>query len=609
MKFHSRLLALVLACSGCSSLLAQSETYGAQWLTYNNGLDSQRFSPLRQINTENAAALGEVCRVQIDGPTSFHAGLIVSEGVIYTATANETVALDASSCAVIWKYDYLPEEERCGGSTRGVALHNGRIFRGTCDGRLIALDAKSGELLWKNVIAEPDLGESTSAAPLAWQNVIYMGIAGSELGARGRVMAYDAITGHELWRFNTIPMGDEVGADTWQREGTAKTGGGGVWGAMSLDVSTGELFVPVGNPWPDIDIGYRPGENLFTNSIVVLDAFTGKLKWWHQVSPADWKDLDLVAAPVLYRADGARDFMAIGGKDGYVTLVDRDSKEVVFRTPVTTVEEIHAKPSTEGSRMCPGYAGGVEWNGPALDKLNNNLIVGAVDICFIVTLVEGTVYKAGEANFGGLVAPDGEATGWVTALDMLTGEVRWQHHADFPVTAGVTPTAGGVTFTGDLGGNLFVFDSASGKILHQVDVGGAMAGGVVTYEISGKQYLAFAAGNISRNAFGDVGLPSVVIMTLNPEAPATALDATSISNASGQAAGRRLYSQVCASCHGTDGNFIADKRLGNLVARMSLEDTMALIKDPKAPMPKLYPELIDEQSVEAVARFVLEELR
>lgn len=609
MKFHSRLLVLVLACSGCSSLLAQSETYGAQWLTYNNGLDSQRFSSLRQINTENAGELGEVCRVQIDGPTSFHAGLIVSEGVIYTATANETVALDASSCAVIWKYDYLPEEERCGGSTRGVALHNGRIFRGTCDGRLIALDAKSGALLWKNVIAEPDLGESTSAAPLAWQNVVYMGIAGSELGARGRVMAYDAITGHELWRFNTIPMGDEVGADTWQREGTAKTGGGGVWGAMSLDVSNGELFVPVGNPWPDIDIGYRPGENLFTNSIVVLDAFTGKLKWWHQVSPADWKDLDLVAAPVLYRADGARDFMAIGGKDGYVTLVDRDSKEVVFRTPVTTVEEIYDKPSTEGSRMCPGYAGGVEWNGPALDKLNNNLIVGAVDICFIVTLVEGTVYKAGEANFGGLVAPDGEATGWVTALDMLTGEVRWQHHADFPVTAGVTPTAGGVTFTGDLGGNLFVFDSATGKILHQADVGGAMAGGVVTYEIDGKQYLTFAAGNISRNAFGDVGLPSVVVMTLNPEAPATALDATSISNASGLAAGRRLYSQVCASCHGTDGNFISDKRLGNLAARMSLEDTMALIKDPKAPMPKLYPELIDEQSVEAVARFVLEELR
>jgi hypothetical protein len=162
--------------------------------------------------------------VQLDGPTSFHGGLIVNEGVIYTATARETVALDARSCSVLWTYDYTPEEERCGGSTRGVTVHNGRVFRGTCDGRFIALDATTGELLWKNVIAEPDLGESTSAVPLAWQNLVFMGIAGSELGARGRVMAYDAVTGQELWRFHTIPMGDDVGAETWERPGTAKTG-------------------------------------------------------------------------------------------------------------------------------------------------------------------------------------------------------------------------------------------------------------------------------------------------------------------------------------------------------------------------------------------------
>lgn len=609
MHTASRTVAALLLFASCSGLQAQNTSFGAQWLTYNNGLDAQRFSPLRQITADNASQLGEVCRVQIDGPTSFHGGLIVNEGVIYTATARETVALDARFCAVLWTYDYTPEEERCGGSTRGVAVHNGRVFRGTCDGRFIALDARTGELLWKNVIAEPDLGESTSAVPLAWQNLVFMGIAGSELGARGRVMAYDAVTGQELWRFHTIPMGDDVGAETWERPGTAKTGGGGVWGAMSLDVSNGELFVPVGNPWPDIDIGYRPGSNLFTNSIVILDAFSGQLKWWHQVSPSDWKDLDLVAAPVLYRADGARDFMAIGGKDGYVTLVDRDTHEVVFRTPVTTVEDIYDKPSTEGSRMCPGYAGGVEWNGPAMDKRNDTLIVGAVDICFIVTLVEGTVYKAGEANFGGMVAPDGPATGWVTALDMLTGAIKWQHHADFPVVAGVTPTAGGVTFTGDLGGNFFVFDSASGNIVHQTDVGGAMAGGVVTYEIDGKQYVAMAAGNISRNAFGDVGLPSVVIMTLDPESPATTLDATTMQDGSGLANGRRLYSQVCASCHGTDGNFIADKRLGNLAARMTPDAAMAVIKQPKAPMPVLFPDLISEQDVADVTRFIFDELR
>ncbi len=609
MTTKKALLATILSASISTLALAQSAAVGAQWLTYNNGLDSQRFSSLKQINTQNATQLGQVCKVQIDGPTSFHGGLIVSDGVIYTATARETVAVNASSCEVIWKYDYQPEDERYGGSSRGVALHNGRVFRGTCDGRLIALDAKNGQLLWKNQIANPALGESTSAAPLAWQNVIYMGIAGSELGVRGRVMAYDAVSGHELWRFNTIPMGNETGAETWTRAGTAKTGGGGIWGAMSLDVSTGELFVSVGNPWPDIDIGYRPGKNLFTNSTVVLDASTGNLKWWYQVSPSDWKDLDLVAAPVLYRVEGGRDLMAIGGKDGYVTVVDRDTKKAVFRTPVTTVEDIYKKPSREGSRMCPGYAGGVEWNGPALDRLNGALITGAVDVCFKVTLGDGTVYKPGEANFGGMVEPAGDATGWVTAIDSLTGAVRWKYHAEKPVVSGITPTAGGVTFAGDLAGNFLVFDSKSGAVLNKMNIGGAMAGGLVTYELGGKQYVAFAAGNISRNAFGDVGLPSVMIMTLNPGAPAKAVGATGASASSGIANGRRLYSQVCASCHGTDGNFIADKKLGTLAKRMDNAAASAVIKNPKSPMPKLYPELINEQSVADVTRFLFEELQ
>ena len=589
------------------SVSAQEATPGAEWLTYNRSLDGHRFSPLKQITVDNADQLGEVCRVQIDGPASFHAGLIVDDGVIYTDTARQTVALDATTCRLRWKFDYQPEEERCGGSNRGLALLNGRLFRGTCDGRFIALDAATGKLLWKNVIAAPRLGEASSAVPLAWQNMVFMGIAGSESGIRGRVMAYDATTGKELWRFHTIPMGDETGANTWKRKGTAKTGGGGVWGAMSLDVTTGELLVPVGNPWPDIDIGYRPGENLFTDSIVVLDALTGKLKWWYQVSPKDWMDLDLAAAPVIYRADGARDYLVIGGKDGYVTAVDRDTHKKLWRTPVTTIEDIYKKPSREGSRMCPGYAGGVEWNGPALDKKNNNLIVGAVDICFLVTLGD-TNYKAGQLNFGGNIEPVGEYTGWVTALDSVSGTVRWKYHAEKPVTAGVTPTAGGVTFTGDLAGNFLVFNSKNGDVLLKKDVGGAMAGGVVTYETGGKQYVAVASGNISRNAFGDVGFPSVVIMTLNPGAPPTALNVATAVAAGGLANGRRLFNQVCASCHGNDGNLIADRKLSDLSKRMSLEETIAIIKNPKDPMPKLWPDLINEQSVMDVARFIRDEL-
>jgi alcohol dehydrogenase (cytochrome c) len=597
------------------TLQAQEATPGSQWLSYNNRLDGQRYSPLKQITSANLAQLGEVCRVQIDGPTSFHAGFVVIDGLLYTGTGRETVAIDAATCAVRWKYEYRPDDERCAGSNRGVAVMNGRVFRGTCDGRLIALDAATGRLLWKNVIAKPALGEATSAAPLAWQGVVYMGVAGSELGVRGRVMAYDAQSGQELWRFNTIPMGRETGAETWKKPETAKTGGGGIWGAMSLDVSTGELFVSVGNPWPDIDKDYRPGNNLFTDSVVVLDARTGALKWWHQLAPGDWMDLDITAAAVLYRDSQIRDLLVIGGKDGYVTAVDRDTHKRVFRTAVTTINPAPDKPSREGLRMCPGYAGGVEWNGPALDPVNKALITGSVDVCFKVTLGKSK-YEAGAADFGGTIEPDGPATGWVTALDSETGAVRWKYHADKPVVAGVTPTAAGITFTGDLAGNLLVFNSKSGELLLKKPVGGAMAGGVVSYELGGKQYLAFAAGNISRNAFGDLGMPSVVIMTLNPERgaaiPAMPSRVSAASAGSGPpsiGAGRRLYSQVCASCHGPDGGMVADHKLGNLAARRDLASTIAYIKDPKAPMPRMYPDLLNEQSILDVAQYIHEELR
>ncbi len=339
----------------------------------------------------------------------YHSGLVVVDGVIYTNTGRETVALDATTCAVRWKVSHTSEEGSYSPSSRGLAVMGGRVFRGTGDTRLIALDAATGKLLWKNVIGDPGLGEGASAAPLAWQGVVYMGIAGSELGVRGRVMAFDAATGKELWRFNTIPMGNETGADTWKRKESAKTGGGGVWGAMSLDVTTGELFVPVGNPWPDIDMGYRPGDNLFTDSVVVLDARTGALKWWHQVAPADWQDLDMVAAPVLYRDSRIRDLVVIAGKDGYVTALDRDTRKVVFRTPVTTVEHIYRKPTPrrleDVSRAMP-----VAWNGmvPGLDLANKLLVVGAVDVCFMVKLGK-TEYVPGQASFGGTIEPVGRS--------------------------------------------------------------------------------------------------------------------------------------------------------------------------------------------------------
>jgi mono/diheme cytochrome c family protein len=262
-------------------------------------------------------------------------------------------------------------------------------------------------------------------------------------------------------------------------------------------------------------------------------------------------------------------------------------------------------------RTCPGYAGGVEWNGPALDRLNNTLITGAVDACFNVE-VGTTKYAAGQAVFGGQIEPVGSTTGWITAVDSETGAVRWKYHAEKPVVAGITPTAGGVTFAGDLAGNLFVFNSKSGELLNKIQTRGALAGGLVTYEAGGKQYVAFANGNVSRNAFGALGIPSVVIMTLNPKpvagASPPAAGASSSARAPGGAAnvpaGRKLYSQVCVSCHGPDGKMLADHNLTTLKARKDLKATVAYIKDPKAPMPKLYPDLLRDQDILDVAAYI-----
>jgi alcohol dehydrogenase (cytochrome c) len=604
------LLTIAALIGGSPRVLAAPEVsaqshLGQQWPGYNAKLNGQRFSSLDQIKTDNATRLGEVCRVQIDGPTSFTAGLVVVDGTIFTATSTVTVALDATTCAMRWKFSYTADEGEQPPSNRGVAVLDGRVFRGTADGRLIAIDAATGKLLWKDVVGDPRLGESLAAAPLAWQGIVYEGVAGGELGVKGRVMAYDAATGRELWRFDTIPTGNQVGAKSWKNPKTAKTGGGAVWGAFSLDVTTGELFVPVGNPWPTITGPYRPGDNLFTSSLVVLDAQTGALKWWHQLVPHDGRDSDLASPPVLYRDSKIRDLVAFAGKDGYVQAIDRDSHEVLFHVPVTTIENEGAAVTAAGIHICPGFGGGVEWNGPALDTLNHTLVTGSVDWC--MTLGSAPLeYKAGEHEIGATIKPDPAASGWVVAVDSETGAVRWRYHADKPVIAGITPTAGGVTFTGDTGGNFIVLDSKTGALLNKVNTGGALAGGVVTYEISGKQYVAIASGNVSRMTFGELGLPSVVVMALGANSADSRGAATS-SIAIGTAdavQGHTLYTRICAVCHGTNGNSISGHNLTTLSARRDLASTIAFIKSPAAPMPKLYPDTLSDQDVLDIASYL-----
>jgi PQQ-dependent dehydrogenase (methanol/ethanol family) len=575
-----------------------------QWPTYNNGYKGQRYSSLTQINSKNANALTEVCRVKVADGGSLHTGPVLVDGTMYVTTPLDTLAVDPTNCKARWKSTYQPEEAQVYPGNRGVAVMNGRVFRGTADARLLALDAATGTLIWKNIVGDPTLNEFLIGAPLAWNGLVYTGTSGSDFGIKGRILAYDALTGREVWHFTTIPTGNEVGAETWDLRQTAETGGGGTWSTFALDVISGELFVPVGNPTPSFAPEYRPGANLFTDSMVVLDALTGRLKWWYQLEENDGHDLDLAAAPLLYTNAEGRDVAAAAGKDGYVHVVDRSTHELLFKTAVTTIQNEGVRPSEKEITFCPGGAGGTEWNGPALDPASRTLFVGAVDSCTIIksNSQKRFVKSEGVMLWGATAtqATDVPPTGWVVALDADSGKVKWKYHADAPVIAGVTVTAGSVVLTGDAAGNFLALDSANGHVLYKKDTGGAIAGGVITYAIAARQYVAFTSGNVSRSIFGAVGTPSIVILALS----ASASRSESLAGGYDLQRGRELYAQNCSACHGPSGEGGSGKSLKSLQSRLTLDATLERLQNPKPPMPKLFPSPLSEQAMRDIVAYI-----
>jgi alcohol dehydrogenase (cytochrome c) len=576
---------------------------GADWESYNKTPEGQRYSPLDEITVANAAKLVEVCRVAVADLGSLQAGPVVIGNSLYVTTPTDTFSIDPVTCGVKWRTAYHRSQVPGLPVNRGVAYLNGRVFRGTDDGRLIALDAATGAEIWTSIAGDATLGEYISGAPLAWNGLVIVGIAGGEFGIRGRILAYDALTGREIWRFNTIPLGHEQGAQTWGNSKWAAHGGGASWSTFSIDPTSAELFAPIGNPVPDLAPQDRPGSNLFTDSAVVLDARTGQLRWWYQLQANDDHDYDLAAAPMLFRNGRHEDMMAAAGKDGLLHIVDRASHQVRFKVPVTTVDPVHKPVTQDPVRVCPGPAGGVLWNGPAFDPRRLTIFVGADDLCIALKTISGSAYTPRALNLGGTAVPGKEvASGWLTAVDADTGQVRWKYHADSPVLAGVTPTAGGIVLAGDNGGDLLIFDSGTGEVLLKKPIGGALAGGIVTYAREGKQYVAFTSGNVSPASFGSVGRPSIVVLSL-PAKPASSTSASGPDAVHGKA----LYTQVCSGCHGPDGNRVAGKDLKALSAQLSAEALAAYIRMPAGQMPKIFPEprtAQDERDVRDVATFL-----
>lgn len=580
-----------------------AEVADTRWLSYNGTADGQRYAHVGQITPANAGQLAEHCRIKLDGSGSLHTGLVQLDGVLYLTTAHDTIALDATNCAQRWRHHYTPEQPEVFPVNRGVAYANGKLFRGTSDGRLLAIEAATGKTLWQQQVGDPLQGEFFSAAPIVWQGLLIIGSAGSDWGVRGRIMAYEQDSGREVWRFNTIPRGKEPGAETWHERGTARYGGGGSWTHYSIDMSTGEVFVPVGNPAPDILPGHRPGKNLYTDSMLVLDARTGALKWYHQIVSNDGHDLDLGAAPMLYHDSKGHPIAAIGSKNGHLYGVNRETRKRVFDTPIARIENEGVQPTAAGLRTCPGVLGGVEWNGPAFDVKNKAIVVGVVDWCSTITPKPQQDFIPGQFMLGGSWKMDDESYGWVHAVDPDSGKIRWSYKADGPVVAGVTPSAGGVIFTGDMAGNFLALDSATGKLLYKTQTGGAVAGGVISYALGGTQYVASTSGNVSRLTFGVSGSPTLILYKLGGQGSASLTSSAGASSGSG-GTGAAIYSSVCSACHGANAEGGVGPSLKGVSARLGLAKTIEWIKNPSSKMPKLYPAPLDEAAVAAVATHI-----
>jgi alcohol dehydrogenase (cytochrome c) len=580
------------------------------WPSYNYNINGQRYVPITQINKENVSRLGLVCQLKVEELGSFHTSILHIDGALYFTTPSDTLAVDSADCSVIWRHHHEEQELEITALrvNRGVAYANGVLYRGTVDSQLIAIDANTGKTIWQQQVGDPQIAEFFSAAPQIYQGLVIIGTAGSDWGIRGRVMAFDAQTGREIWRFYTIPRGDEVGAKTWINADSARTGGGGTWTTYTIDIAAGELFIPVGNPAPDLLPEKRPGENLFTNTLVVLDIHTGKLKWYHQVLSNDGQDLDLAAAPTLYYNKQGERMVAFGSKDGHAYGINRETQKRVFKTEITTIKNSGVVPTVEGIEICPGLLGGVEWNGAAFDKPNHSIIIGTVDWCATVAAVPGFEYQPGSFAMGGTFEMLADGKGWIHALDASSGQVKWKRQTDAPQVAGITVTSAGLVITGDMGGNFMVLDSETGAELYKSKVAGGLAGGVITYMRDDKQFIALASGNVSRLTFGNVGSPTINIYALDGKAPTAKVEVAATSSVAALAPnitdGKITYGQVCAMCHGGKGEGALGPKLAGIKDRMDHNRIVEWIKNPSEKMPRLYPSMLDEQKVIDVAAYL-----
>ena len=527
----------LLVLTGCAAALAAQVPYSrllnaaaepGAWLHYNGTYSSIHYSGLDQISSANAGRLGLQWVFQARSLEKFETTPLVVDGVMYlTEAPNNIVALDPSTGRLFWIYEHkLPERTYpcCGRVNRGVAILDDMLYFGTHDAKLLAIDARTGRLKWETTVTDYRQGYALAHAPLAIKDKVIVGTAGGELGIRGFLAAYDAKTGKEIWRFKIIPEPGEPGNETWGGD-SWKHGGGSIWLTGSYDPELNLTYWGSGNPGPDWNPSVRPGDNLYTDCALALDADTGKLKWHFQFTPHDEWDWDAVQVPVLVDMEWKgrpRKLMLWANRNGFYYVLDRATGEFLLGKPFVKqnwsqgldekgrpIKIPGRGPSRQGTQTWPGVQGGTNWYAPSFSPRTGLFYLTAWENYHSTYYTWDQEYEQGKWCVGGGVkapvpptsreriqtrgAEDGYAT--IRALDPLKGNMVWEYPMQNMSESGLLTTAADLLFSGNREGHFFVLDARTGKQLWTRYLGGQVIASPVTYLVNGKQYVSIAAGS------------------------------------------------------------------------------------------------------------------
>jgi alcohol dehydrogenase (cytochrome c) len=508
-----------------AALLAQT---GAEWPTYHGSYASLHYSTLDQINESNAKKLGLEWVFQARSLEKFQSTPLVIDGVMYlTEAPNNVWAIDPATGRPFWVYEHkLPDVTYpcCGKVNRGVAYHDGLLYHGTHDGKVLALDAKTGRVRWETTMVDYKKGYALTLAPLIVKDKVIVGPAGGELGIRGFIAALDTKTGKELWRFKVIPEPGEPHNDTWGGD-SWKHGGGSVWLTGSYDPELNLMYWGTGNPGPDWNPTVRPGDNLYTDCVLALNPDTGELKWHFQFTPHDEWDWDAIQTPVLVDMEfrgHPRKVILWANRNGFFYVLDRTTGEFLFGKPF--VKQTWAKglddkgrpvrapgrgPSREGTLTYPGVQGGTNWFAPSFSPRTGLFYVTAWEDYYGTYFMWDQEYEQGKWYVGGGVKSPVPPTrrepivkrgiehGYavIRALKPTTGEPAWEFPMSDMSESGLLTTASDLLFSGNREGYFFVLDARTGKLLWKRYLGGHAVASPITYMANGKQYVSIAVGS------------------------------------------------------------------------------------------------------------------